>query len=166
MEFLIFSDSHGRKKRIEEALARQIRPIDAVFFLGDGVGDLDDRVNGIPVIRVRGNCDWSLDAGSSIREEETVCFEGHRILLTHGHRQGVKSGLGGLIRAARERNAEIVLYGHTHAPALEWIPTGTEIGGEPMAKPICCFNPGSIAEGSFGTLTLTPETVLFAHGRL
>ena len=166
MEFLIFSDSHGRKRRIEEVVARQVRPVDAVFFLGDGVGDLDDRVNGIPVIRVRGNCDWVFDATSPIREEETVCFEGRRVFLTHGHRFGVKSGLGGLIRAARERGAEIVLYGHTHTPALERIPTGTEVGGEPISKPIYCFNPGSIAEGSFGTLTLTPETILFAHGTI
>lgn len=159
MEFLIFSDSHGKRRAMEAAIARQIKKPDAIFFLGDGLNDIEDQANGIPVIRVRGNCDWSIGAGS-VREEETVCFEGHRIFLTHGHRYAAKSGLGGMIRAAEERGADIVLFGHTHCRMIETVSENDGSGT------VTFFNPGSVAEGSFGTLTLTPETVLFSHGTI
>lgn len=159
MDFLIFSDSHGKRRAMETAIGLQIKKPDAIFFLGDGLNDIADRVDGIPVICVRGNCDWSIGT-RSVREEETVSFEGHRIFLTHGHRYAAKSGLGAMIRAAEERGADVVLYGHTHRPALETIQTGSE------GRTVTFFNPGSIAEGSFGTLTLTSDTVLFSHGTI
>lgn len=162
MEFLIFSDSHGRRRAVEAAIAGQVRKPDAIFFLGDGLRDIDDRADGIPVFRVRGNCDWSVGARDDVREEETVSFEGHRIWLTHGHRYGVKSGLGGLIRAAEEHSVDLVLFGHTHCPTLETIPSD----GNDGTRALTLFNPGSLAEGSFGTLTLTPTVVLFAHGTI
>lgn len=161
MEFLIFSDSHGRRKAMETVMARQIKKPDAVFFLGDGIRDIDDRIDGVPVIRVRGNCDWNVGDATDVPEEETVCFEGHRIFLTHGHRFGAKSGTGGLLRAAREREAEIVLFGHTHRQTEESVPLDAD-----LEKRIVLFNPGSIAQGKFGTLTLTPKVILFSHGTL
>ncbi len=166
MEFLIFSDSHGRRRNLEVVIRRQVRQPDAVFFLGDGLSDTDDRMMGIPVIRVRGNCDWSIGGGQPVAEEEIVTFEGRRILLTHGHHQNAKSGIGGLIRAAVEKQADLVLYGHTHTPLLETIPAGTPTASGVTEKQIILFNPGSIAAGSFGTLTLTAQACLFSHGTL
>ena len=159
MEFLIFSDSYGKRKAIAEAIGRQIKKPDAILYLGDGLSDIGDRWEDIPVIRVRGNCDWRFPE-EPISERELLSFEGHRLLLTHGHLQGAKSGVGGLIRAAKETGADLVLFGHTHRQELLTFPDeGTD-------RPIYLFNPGSIAAGDFGTLRLERGLVLFAHGNL
>ena len=159
MEFLIFSDSHGKRKAIDAAIGRQVRKPDAIFFLGDGLSDIGDRWEDIPVIRVRGNCDWRFPS-EPVNENELLSFEGHRLLLTHGHLYGAKSGIGGLVRAAQDCGAEHVLFGHTHRQELQTVQD--ETGG----KTIYLFNPGSIANGDFGTLRLEPNLVLFAHGNL
>ena len=166
MEFLILSDTHGRRRAVEQVMGRQVRPPDAILFLGDGLSDLGDRSDGVPVIRVRGNCDWAAGPFGDVSEEATFTFEGYRFFLTHGHRYGAKSGTGGLIHVALERGADLVLYGHTHTPALETLPAGTRTASGILERPLWLFNPGSLAEGSFGTLTLRPGTVLFSHGTL
>jgi predicted phosphodiesterase len=87
--------------------------------------------------------------------------------LTHGHEWGVKGGLGALIAHAADVGADIVLFGHTHAPTLQTIAVGEQIGKTVLSRPMYLFNPGSIGyDGSFGTLTIKGETVLFGHGRL
>ena len=159
MEFLIFSDSHGKRQLMEEVVARQIKKPDAILFLGDGLGDIGNRMAEIPVIRVRGNCDWRFPE-EPVGDLELLNFEGHRLLLTHGHLFGAKSGMGGLISAAKEHKADLVLFGHTHRQELFTLP------GEAGERPLYLFNPGSIASGFFGTLHLENHTVLFAHGSL
>ena len=89
--------------------------------------------------------------------------------MVHGHRYGVKSGMGALLSHAAARDADIVLFGHTHIPHEECIPVGTEIGGVVLTRPMYLFNPGSIGRSgtpSFGTLSLTKDTVLLSHGEL
>ena len=51
---------------------------------------------------------------SKITLEEVVEIEGVKILVTHGHKYGVKSGIGGLIKRAEQENIKLVCYGHTH----------------------------------------------------
>lgn len=166
MEFLIFSDSHGRKQAMEEAFRRQIRLPDAVLFLGDGLRDLDaNDFSPSTLFAVRGNCDFYL-TGSSVPTEDVLSFEGHRILLCHGHTLFVKSGYGALISQAAKFDADIVLFGHTHEAYEETVPEGTLIGGKSLTRPMYLFNPGSIAQGSFGTLVLKRDHVLFSHGSL
>ena len=50
-----------------------------------------------------------------LREEKLDC---RAILLTHGHGYSVKSSLLPLRRRALELDVQLVLYGHTHLPAL------------------------------------------------
>ncbi len=169
MELLILSDSHGRADGIREALDRQIKRPNAVVFLGDGLRDLDRvELGDVPVYRVLGNCDlFRFGVADDCREEEIFPIAGHTMLLTHGARYGVKSGLGALIAYAAKENADLVLYGHTHEPRLDVIPIGTKIGDRTLTREIYLFNPGSIGQGgSFGTLTLQGNNVLFSHGNL
>ena len=172
MELLIFSDSHGRAKNMSAALERQVKSPDAILFLGDGARDLDRLfLVDTPLWAVRGNCDWS-SSDYTDRTERLLHFEGHTILMTHGHEWGVKGGLGALIAHAADVGADIVLFGHTHKPTLVTISAGEQVGKTVLSRPMYLFNPGSIGfdedgEGySFGTLTLKEETVLFGHGRL
>ena len=171
MELLIFSDSHGKREAMERAFCAQIRCPDLVLHLGDGMGDLTNLQGlGVPIVAVRGNCDWFGCEGTS---EEFVLQElGHTILMTHGHRFGVKGGIGGLLAHAAKNDADIVLFGHTHQPLSLCIPAGELVGGVVLSRPMYVFNPGSIGKAerddgySFGTLSLTRQAVLLSHGRI
>lgn len=166
MDVLIFSDSHGHGSRMQEALDRQISRPNAVFFAGDGLRDVDAVDFGsVDLYAVQGNCDWF--SATAVRTELVTALGGHTILLTHGHMYGVKGGYGALLSHAAKVGADIVLFGHTHLPYLETIPQGSEIGGVILTRPLYLFNPGSIGmDGSFGTLVLRGENVLFSHGQL
>ncbi len=175
---LILSDSHGHPACVEEAL-RRVRP-DGILFAGDGLRDLArigldrDGRGGLPcpLWAVRGNCDWmcaplvvdgrSVDAP----EEELLMWEGLRILLCHGHRYGVKSGLSVAIAHAASRGADILVFGHTHEPLERRIAPGEMHGGVAVEKPLLVFNPGSIGDGRFGTLTVRRGVPLLGHGSL
>ena len=171
MELLIFSDSHGRCDGMQTALDRQIRPPQAICFLGDGLRDTEALFLGRTMLyAVRGNCDWGMHA--DVPTERTVVLEGHRLLLTHGHLYGVKGGIGALIAHAARMDADVVLYGHTHMLCNTVISAGERIGDVTLIRPMYLFNPGSIGHNedgkgcSFGTLLLTDETVLLSHGRV
>ena len=168
MDFLIFSDSHGRGDGMQMALLRQIKPPLGIFYLGDGYRDaMALETNGIPVYSVKGNCDFfGGDWNGEFPEERLVTVGSHLALVTHGAKYGVKSGLGGLSAAAVRAEADLALYGHTHVPKLDVIPEGTEICGRVLNRPLYLFNPGSIGMGgSFGTLHIEGKTVLFGHGK-
>ena len=165
MELLIFSDSHGRVDAMREVLTRQIKSPDGVLFLGDGLRDAQALESGTPWYMVKGNCDWF---GGERPEEIVMALEGHTLLMCHGHRYSVKSGLGTLLYRAVEASADVVLYGHTHEPSLRVIEAGETVAGISLQRPIYLFNPGSIGscDASFGTLTLRPDLVFFSHGNL
>ena len=166
MEFLIFSDAHGRNEGMLLALARQPKKPDGVIFLGDGLRQMTpDLFGGIPLFCVRGNCDWSSPLWADCPEEQLLSFAGHTLLLTHGAAYGVKSGTGLLETAAAEKGADVALFGHTHDPYLHTLPAGSLIGSHVTERPLSLFNPGSIGYGgSFGHLLLTEDTVLLSHG--
>jgi hypothetical protein len=162
MKILILSDAHGENRKIERALA--LHPdAELVLYLGDGSRGACDVFSRLPptvaAVAVHGNCDGPFSGG--LNDEEILDVEGHRILLCHGHRYGVKGGLGHLIAAAKRRGADIALFGHTHERHEEYLP---DYG-------LWLFNPGALSypergEPSFGLLTLTPSGLLFSHGEL
>ena len=168
MKLLVFSDSHGRDDGMRRALA--LHPdAEGVFFLGDGAREataLAELDRSRFFIGVRGNCDgllFGLLGGSELREEEEITLMGHKILLLHGHTVGVKGGLGGIISCARRRDADLVLFGHTHEPLEQYLSDGE--------KPLYLFNPGSISRPnrgapSYGIVTLTEGGILLSHGTL
>ncbi|MBQ8309967.1 MAG: metallophosphoesterase family protein [Clostridia bacterium] len=171
MELLIFSDSHGRCEGMQKALSRQLRPPQAVCFLGDGLRDTESlRLERTMLYTVRGNCDWGMQ--TDVPTERTAVLEGHRLLLTHGHLYGVKGGVGALIAYAAKTASDIVLFGHTHMPYNTVIPAWERVGDVTLSRPMYLFNPGSIGHNedgkgySFGTLLLTRDTVLLSHGRV
>lgn len=133
---------------------------DCILYLGDGIRDLSmlPDTPRIPILAVRGNCDVGFDGYSY---EETVTFEGSRILLCHGHHYGVKGGSGALLARAKRDGCKIALFGHTHIPSESY---DSETG-------IYLFNPGSIGKRdagacSFGIITLENQSVLLSHGKV
>ena len=170
MTLLVLSDSHGRPDLIEEAI-RRVRP-DGILFAGDGLRDLTRVELPCPLWAVSGNCDWLsaplIISGNAFepQTEELVTVEGIRILLTHGHKYGVKSGPTAAAYRALELGADILVYGHTHVPVEYRLPPAE--GGSEERKPLILFNPGSIGDrdGSFGTITIRKGVILCGHGKL
>ena len=158
---LILSDIHARYRYAVEVV--QMHPeCKTVLFLGDGCRHLDALREVAPqaaFVAVCGNCDTFLDG---VSETELVLeLAGHRIFLCHGHTRGVKYGLGGLLSAAKEKYADIALYGHTHIAHEEY---DRESG-------IYLFCPGSIGaprDGryTYGILSMDAKNILFSIGEV
>lgn len=126
---IIFSDSHGRLDHARKAL-QEAGPVDLLLHAGDFYRDALTLAaeSSLPVIAVPGNCDGAV-AGPA---EELFELAGHRVLMTHGHLNGVDR-MGSLLQKAKENEAEAVVFGHTHIPQ-----SVTRDG-------ILFFNPGSIS---------------------
>ncbi len=158
MYALIFSDSHGKTYNMQEVIDRQTGAPNAVFFLGDGLHDLDTLESGrAELYCVRGNCDVFAPFED---EEQTVVFDGLRIFMTHGHRYMVKSGFAVAAEKALKKGADILLFGHTHQPICILVRAGEKVGDTVAKKDLWIFNPGSVREGYFGTLTVKNGQVL------
>ena len=141
------SDSHGNYPRALKAheLAGQV---DQIIHLGDGTEDalLLEQLVEVPVIRVAGNCDRE----PLLPQELTLEIDDCRFFLTHGNRELVKSGLGPLIGRGIEVGANVILYGHTHLPAVQTV------------ADLLLVNPGALRQGlagSYAILTVTGSEV-------
>lgn len=118
MKILVVSDSHGDYNIISRLVRMQTKA-DVVIFLGDGYEEFQDLKLDFPkkmFLGVRGNNDWSCP----LPLNDEITLEGKKIFFTHGHREHVKYGLEMLKEAARQRGADIVLFGHTHEPYTEY----------------------------------------------
>ena len=130
MSALIVSDTHGYDKNLVNLLKR-IGNLDALIHCGDGEGHEGyfTQLVDCPLYMVRGNNDFF----SNLEREIEFEIDGYKILLTHGHYYGVSMGTDWLAEEARERKADIVMYGHTHRPDFQ-----EEAG-------LIILNPGSLS---------------------
>lgn len=154
MKILVLSDSHGTMCSMENAVERE-RP-DYIIHLGDYQRDarkLEEFYPEIPLISVPGNCDRPLPGEQLTLLRE---FGGVRVLLTHGHAYGVKSGLLRMELAAREACAQVALFGHTHRAVCE------DLGGLWLLNPGASSGPRrtcGIVEISGGAVTCRVEEI-------
>ena len=118
MRILVISDSHGNTRNIEHAVENQPEA-NIIIHLGDGVDDIVDLefvYRDKQFYQVAGNCDW----GSSLPLEGELKVADKTIFFVHGHEYKVKTSLQHIKLEARKRNADIVLFGHTHLPITEY----------------------------------------------
>lgn len=123
----VISDTHGLLR--DQVLSR-LRGCDRIVHAGD-IGDpsiLTELGQIAEVVAVRGNVDTRPWAGA-LQEEEYVEVEGHRICVVHD--------LGRLSFDPGAAGMDIVIYGHSHKPAVDWT------GG------ILYLNPGSAGPKRF-----------------
>ena len=156
IKLLVFSDSHGRARYIENAIEAHSGRADAFIFLGDGISDAERafaKYPDVPSVIVRGNCDFN--AGGYI-DEAMINLGGVNILCTHGHKYSVKSTLTPLGMRAMEKGADIVLFGHTHDER------------EIRVASLVYFNPGSVGMGypkrSYGVVNICDKKIICSHG--
>lgn len=124
MKILVFSDSHSALSFMRACVDR-IKP-DALIHLGDHYDDGEALQEEYPHIRawqVPGNCD-RYRVPPHVPEILIPRIFGVDLYLTHGHRHGVKMGIGGLLRDARGCGCAAALYGHTHIPDCHQEPDG------------------------------------------
>lgn len=134
---IVVSDSHGDEHGLRLAFEQAARRgrIDAAVFLGDGMADYES-VKSMPSLReticyaVTGNNDWF----SQEPQELLFTVNNVKIFACHGHTRYVKYTLDRLWYAAREREAQVVLYGHTHRERVE------------LEQGVYIINPGAVCE--------------------
>ncbi|MCI8677892.1 MAG: YfcE family phosphodiesterase [Lawsonibacter sp.] len=140
MKILVFSDSHRFLSGMYAAL--ELHQPQQVIHLGDMMDDAEqvaEHYPKLPFCMVPGNCDgWMISAPV----KKQISLAGKSILLSHGHRWGVKSGYEAAIADARAVNADILLFGHTHIPLCRQLEDG-----------LWMMNPGP-ARSSYGLIEI------------
>ncbi|AXH99372.1 metallophosphoesterase [Sporosarcina sp. PTS2304] len=113
MKIIVLSDSHGDVKTVKQVATL---PADAIFHCGDSELVADHPLlNDVHI--VRGNCDIDTRLPSSIVQK----VGGHTVFIVHGHEHDVNRSLLTLSYAAAEKQANIVLFGHSHMYGAELI---------------------------------------------
>ena len=136
MKIFVISDTHGKIAKVKQVWDK-LTDVDLLIHLGDHVEDAKrlERELETKVVFVKGNMDGSYDS----KDYKIVETEYGKLLLTHGHMDGVKGSPLGLIYRAQELDCKAVLFGHTHKPAYE------EVDG------LYLINPGSLSQPRDGT---------------
>lgn len=145
IRLLVLSDAHKDTPSLLQAI-RLHREADAIFFLGDGETDfqsppVQSACTGKKCTAVAGNC----DVYSALPKEILLPLGGKRIFALHGHTQMVKHGMQMLQETAEAKQADLVLYGHTHIPKVEY------------KNGIYYLCPGSIRQGAYGLVDITDD---------
>ena len=135
MKILIVSDTHRRDGNLLEVIEKTA-PFDMMIHLGDTEGS-----------EAYFNSDWiktifawfmwygEIMISSPIRRRRRrFPLEKYRAFLCHGHMYGVSLGTENIKEEARSRKVNIVMFGHTHKPYLEYCSDGLVV-----------LNPGSLS---------------------
>jgi len=140
MKILIFSDSHRQFAPLMKAMEKEAM-VDWIIHAGDVCQDVEDlgiMYPAVPIAAVKGNNDF---LNHDFPDERFFELGGVKIFLTHGHNYGVKYSYSKVWQVAREKGADICIFGHTHKAYQEKM-------GE-----VELFNPGS-AMRSYGVLEI------------
>ena len=145
MKILVFSDSHRSLSGMYAAI--DLHKPEQVIHLGDMMDDAEEVAEHYPTTPfclVPGNCDgWVV----TVPVKKQITLGGKSILLSHGHRWGVKSGYDRAIADARAVGADILLFGHTHVPLCRRLEDG-----------LWMLNPGP-ARSSYGLIVIEDGTI-------
>ena len=160
-KILIFSDSHGNTRNLSRAIGEHAGSVDLILHLGDGIADLPPETKAISRV-LRGNFEDCFHRYYEVPTEQLFTVAGKKILACHGHRHSIKTFEAMLALYAVEKEADIVLFGHTHVPYLRYAPE------EEYGRPLHLFNPGSIGsprggKASYGILEISENGVLLSH---
>lgn len=130
MKILIVSDTHRKHENLKEVLER-VQPVDLLIHLGDAEGEEDyiGELAGCPLEIVSGNNDFF----SNLPREKELQLGKYHVLITHGHYYYVNAGIADIEKEAAARNFDIVMFGHTHRPIIDY------------NNKIIALNPGSLS---------------------
>jgi putative phosphoesterase len=174
----VISDTHipHRMKIMPPIVYEYLQGCEVILHAGDleDIHVLDPLRQIAPVYAVRGNVHWQASMGAHDQDlplEVVLPIAGHIVYLTHGHINFMRTMVDKVVhittqptlaevnhsimsRLARikPREADIVIFGHTHKPCTEWV------GGT------LYFNPGAVCrterpplQPTMGRLELTDD---------
>jgi putative phosphoesterase len=151
MKILVFSDTHGRINRAEEIfnILSAEEKITMIFHCGDYQRDADSLAQDlkVPVISVPGNCD-----GSIKRDFQIATLPSGKVMIIHGHTEGVDWDYGRISLLAEEHGCNAVCFGHTH------VPVNDGNGRVYLVNPGSLTNPRGGSRRSCALLTSEPGT--------
>lgn len=130
MKILVVSDTHRRLENLKVILERE-QPMDLLIHLGDAEGDEDSiaEMAGCRLEIVAGNNDFF----SNLPREKELRIGSYRVLITHGHYYYVSAGIADIEREAAAQGYDIVMFGHTHRPVIDY------------TRDVIALNPGSLS---------------------
>lgn len=82
------------------------------------------------------------------RLKKEISAQGKKIFFIHGHPYYVKHGYERIEEEAKNRGADICLFGHTHIPYTEY------------KDGIYFMNPGAVFNGSYGIIDITDSGIM------
>lgn len=129
VKILIVSDTHRKNDNFLKALDR-CKPVDMVIHCGDIEGSeyLISEASGCPVEMVAGNNDYFSD----LPRERCFTIGKYKVWVTHGHNYYINMENETIKQIARQKGADIVMYGHTHKPVIK------------VEEDLIIINPGSL----------------------
>ncbi|MBR6044809.1 MAG: metallophosphoesterase [Ruminococcus sp.] len=155
MRIIVFADTHGFTRAVKDIFERN-EDAPVFIFLGDGEQDLARMRRSYPektILSVAGNCDYS----SESPENAVYNAGGVKLFFTHGHNWGVKYSADRLFYKAKEIDADIALFAHTHKRYYEY------------SEEVHILNPGSAAyprDGKppcYAFIDITSKGIFCAH---
>ncbi len=151
MRIGVMSDTHGEAAAAQRILP-QLGEIGLLLHAGDHYTDAQSIGQGqkFPVQAVRGNCDYFTEGPGQLLLE----CAGKKLLLLHGHQFNVKRGYAGIIAYAKTVKPDLVVFGHTHIPAV------FNAEGMVFVNPGSLFFPRGLASPSYGIIEITNNQVL------
>lgn len=162
IKLIVFSDTHGSTYGMREVIAMHPNA-DCYLHLGDGSAEFEALCQsmGLPHLGVKGNCDYACDQPL----DRVVSFGEFQFYMTHGHICQVKFSDALLKMRGREAGADVILFGHTHIPRIDYF------GGEDESHPYYLMNPGSLGNSyggkpTYGVIEIKGKNILLSHGML
>lgn len=141
MKILVVSDSHFHNTILNNIFL--VHPeIDTCIHCGDLQDDVS-HLNIKNLYIVSGNNDFNLYA-----KELDLTIDSYHIWITHGHDYEIESGKDELEKAAHEKKANLVLFGHTHHPEIY------------RKDGITYLNPGSVSFPRGGKIFIPTYAIL------
>lgn len=115
MKIGVISDTHRMNRFIDKVIP-YLNECDLIIHAGDNFVDSKyiHKMTNVGMMAVRGNCDFE-----NVEEELEFEIENKKFFVCHGDKYGVKYGLGQLQKKAKEIEADIVVFGHTHTPLIK-----------------------------------------------
>ena len=131
MRILIVSDTH-RNHSLIPTILKEDGPYDMMIHCGDleGEEEIISRFTGpeCACVMVPGNNDFFC----MLPKERSFRIEGRNIWVTHGHNYYVSMDTSIIRDEAKARGMDIVMFGHTHKPLVEY------------SEGVYLVNPGSL----------------------
>ena len=155
MRIIVFSDTHGNVAAAKQVFEINKNTCDHFIFLGDGLKELALMKELYPdkkVYCVSGNCDAPTCYSSDVIEIFKT-----KIFMTHGHYLNVKESHDTLIQRAKEENAVMALYGHTHCRFYEYI------DGIHVLNPGSAGCPRDFMPACYAYIDITDAGIFCAH---